>query len=100
MTARMLGKQYMFHFVLAVTFSPCAVLQLRSCWRAIVIRPARAYMTARMLAKTIHFSSYSGGHIRSMPGFAVEVVLARHCNSTWPHLHDHQNASKNNAFFI
>jgi hypothetical protein len=57
-------------------------------------------MTARMLTKTIHFSSYSGGHIRSMRGFAVEVVLARHCNSTCPRLHDRQNASENNTFSI
>jgi hypothetical protein len=28
-----------------------------------------------MLAKTMHFSSYSGGHIRSMRGFAVEVYI-------------------------
>ena len=94
-TARMLGKQYMFHLILAATFAPCVVLQLRSCWRAIVIRLGRTYMTTRMLAKTMHFSSYSGGHIRSMRGFAVEVVLARHCNSTWPRLHDRQNANKN-----
>ena len=29
-----------------------------------------------------------------MCGFAVEVVLARHCNSTRPRLHDRQNAWK------
>jgi D-alanyl-lipoteichoic acid acyltransferase DltB (MBOAT superfamily) len=87
-TARMLGKQYMFHLILAATFAPCAVLRLRSCGRTIAIRHDDAYMTARMLRKQYMF--YVILAVTFTP-FAVEVLLTRHCNSTRPRLHHRQN---------